>query len=166
MKGKFDKMKKAVYAGSFDPLTCGHANIIRRAAKLCDELVVGVIDNPQKNHCFTSDERVAMIEEAMKGLNNVRVEAFSGLLADYVNDGKFDMVIRGLRGVADFDSEMQMAQMNARLYREKTETVFLMTDPGYSFLSSSMAKEVYSLGGSLDGLVPPNILKAMEAKIK
>ena len=157
-------MRKALYAGSFDPLTCGHANLIRRAAKLCDELVVDVISNPQKTPYFTSDERVEMIKEAIKDVPNVKVDAFEGLLADYVNRNGFNMVVRGLRGVSDFDNEINMAQMNAVLYQEKVETVFLMTDPRFSFISSSMAKEVHTLGGDLKGLVPDNVLNAMEEK--
>lgn len=157
-------MKKALYAGSFDPLTSGHVNIIERAASICDELVVGVIRNPQKAPYFTVEERVKLIEENIAHLGNVAVDSFEGLLAEYVNNGKFDVVIRGMRGTSDFDCEIQMAQMNARLYNDCVETVFLMTDPRYSFLSSSMAKEVYSLNGNLTGLVPENILKAMEEK--
>lgn len=157
-------MKKALYAGSFDPLTSGHVNIIERAASICDELVVGVIRNPQKAPYFTVEERVKLIEENVAHLGNVAVDSFEGLLAEYVNNGKFDVVIRGMRGTSDFDCEIQMAQMNARLYNDCVETVFLMTDPRYSFLSSSIAKEVYSLNGNLTGLVPENILKAMEEK--
>lgn len=157
-------MRKALYAGSFDPLTCGHANLIHRASKLCDELVVGVIKNPQKKPFFSSEERVKLISDAIADIGNVKVESFDGLLADYVNREGFSMVIRGLRGMSDFDSEIQMAQMNARLYNDKVETVFLMTDPKYSFMSSSMAKEVFSLGGNLEGLVPNNILEVMEEK--
>ncbi|MGI6722030.1 MAG: pantetheine-phosphate adenylyltransferase [Anaerovoracaceae bacterium] len=122
--------------------------MITRAAKMCDTLVVGVIKNPQKEPLFTAVQRVAMIRETVKDLSNVTVDSFSGLLADYVNSGEFDIVIRGLRGNTDFDSEIQMAQMNARLYEGRVETVFLMTDPRYSFISSSMAKEVCSLGGN------------------
>ena len=159
-------MLKALYAGSFDPLTCGHENLIKRAAKICDQLVVGVIRNPQKQPYFTADERVEMIKETLKDIPNVTVDAFDGLLAEYVNTNGFNMVIRGLRGVLDFDSEIHMAQMNARLYQENVETVFLMTDPKFSFISSSMAKEVHGLGGSIEGLVPENVLKAMEEKVK
>lgn len=159
-------MLKALYAGSFDPLTCGHENLIKRAAKICDELVVGVIRNPQKQPYFTADERVKMIRETLKDIPNVKVDAFDGLLAEYVNNNGFNMVIRGLRGVLDFDSEIHMAQMNARIYKENVETVFLMTDPKFSFISSSMAKEVHGLGGSIEGLVPENVLRAMEEKRK
>ncbi len=155
--------KKALYAGSFDPVTMGHLDIIRRAAKLCDELVVGVIRNPQKSSMFTEEERIDMIKLSTSELPNVRVDAFSGLLADYVNSNDFDIVIRGLRGAADFDSEIQMAQLHSVLY-DKAETVFLMTSPEHSFISSSMAKEVYSLGGSVDRLVSGEVLELMNRK--
>lgn len=152
---------KALYTGSFDPLTNGHMNIITRAAKLYDELTIGIIVNPSKKFMFTLDEREQMIEDTLKKLDNVNVGIFSGLLADYVNENSFDVVVRGLRATMDFEYEIQMAQMNARLFNKNVETVFLMTDPQYSFISSSMIKEVYSLGGSIDGLVPEEILKKM-----
>ncbi len=157
-------MKKALYAGSFDPLTCGHLNLIKRAAKICDELVVGVIDNPSKNHMFTAGERVEMIGRCISRLENVSVDSFNGLLADYVNENEFNMVVRGLRGNTDFEYEIQMAQMNARLYQERVETVFLMTNPQFSFVSSSMAKEVFLYGGDIKGVVPDEILESMEKK--
>ncbi|MDD6310589.1 MAG: pantetheine-phosphate adenylyltransferase [Firmicutes bacterium] len=156
---------KALYTGSFDPLTNGHFNIIERAAKLYDEVTVGVIVNPSKKSMFTLEEREDMIKEALKDFDNVKVEHFSGLLADYVNSNKFNVVVRGLRATMDFEYEIQMAQMNARLFDSSVETVFLMTDPGYSFISSSMMKEVHSLGGSIDGLVPESILKRMNEKL-
>ena len=156
--------KKALYAGSFDPVTMGHLDIIRRAAKLCDELVVGVIRNPQKSSMFTEDERIDMIKLSIPELSNVRVDAFSGLLADYVNSNNFDIVIRGLRGATDFDSEIQMAQLHSILYNDKVETVFLMTSPEYSFVSSSMVKEVYLLGGDVDRLVSSEVLEFMNRK--
>ena len=152
---------KALYSGSFDPLTMGHMNIICRAAKLYDELTIGVISNPAKQAMFSLEEREDMLRAALKDLKNVKVDHFSGLLADYVNRKGFDVVVRGLRATTDFEYEIQMAQMNARLFNESVETVFLMTDPQYSFLSSSMIKEVYSLGGCIDGLVPDEILKRM-----
>lgn len=152
---------KALYTGSFDPLTNGHLNIIERAAKLYDELTIGIIANPAKKCAFSLEERKSMIKETLKHLNNIRVECFSGLLADYVNDGGFNVVVRGLRATMDFEYEIQMAQMNARLFDETVETVFLMTDPQYSFISSSMIKEVHSLGGSIEGLVPDEIIKRM-----
>ena len=125
---------KALYTGSFDPLTNGHYNIIERAAKLYDELTVGIIVNPSKKSMFTLEERELMIRETLKGLPNVKVGNFSGLLADYVNDNDFNVVVRGLRAAMDFEYEIQMAQMNDRLFNEKVETVFLMTAPEYSFI--------------------------------
>ena len=155
---------KALYSGSFDPLTMGHMNIICRAAKLYDELTIGVISNPAKQAMFSLEEREDMLRAALKDLKNVKVDHFSGLLADYVNRKGFDVVVRGLRATTDFEYEIQMAQMNARLFNDSVETVFLMTDPQYSFLSSSMIKEVHSLGGCIDGLVPDEILKRMVKK--
>ena len=152
---------KALYSGSFDPLTMGHMNIICRAAKLYDELTIGVISNPAKQAMFSLEEREDMLRAALKDLKNVKVDHFSGLLADYVNRKGFDVVVRGLRATTDFEYEIQMAQMNARLFNDSVETVFLMTDPQYSFISSSMVKEVHSLGGCIDGLVPDEILKRM-----
>ena len=153
---------KALYTGSFDPLTCGHMNIITRAARLYDELTVGIISNPAKKAMFTIEERVDMVSEVLNGLENVKVGHFSGLLADYVNANGFNVVVRGLRATMDFEYELQMAHMNARLFHEDVETVFLMTDPKYSFISSSMVKEVHSLRGSIDGLVPDVILRRMD----
>lgn len=152
---------KALYPGSFDPLTMGHLNIIRRAAKLYDELTICVVSNPSKASMFTLEEREEMLRDALKDLPNVKVDHFSGLLADYVNRMGFDVVVRGLRATTDFEYEIQMAQMNARLFNESVETVFLMTDPQYSFISSSVVKEVHSLGGCIEGLVPEAILKRM-----
>ena len=152
---------KALYTGSFDPLTNGHFNIIERAAKLYDELTIGIIVNPSKRSMFSLEERVDMIRETVRGLDNVKVDCFSGLLADYVTENGFNVVVRGLRAAMDFEYEIQMAHMNARLFNETVETVFLMTDPKYSFISSSMMKEVHSLGGSIEGLVPDEILKRM-----
>jgi pantetheine-phosphate adenylyltransferase len=115
---------------------------------------------------FSFEERMEMIRKATEDLPNVKVDMFSGLLADYVNQNGFDVVIRGLRTTMDFEYEIQMAQMNARLYKDDVETVFLMTDPQFSFISSSMAKEVHQLGGSIQGLVPDNVLEAMDKKVK
>lgn len=157
---------KALYTGSFDPLTNGHLNIIERAAKLYDELTIGIIVNYSKKSMFSLEERKEMIEETLSHLDNVKVEFFSGLLADYVNENKFNVVVRGLRAAMDFEYEIQMAHMNARLFDEQVETVFLMTDPKYSFISSSMMKEVHSLGGSIEGLVPEVILEKMDKKTK
>ena len=156
--------KKALYTGSFDPMTNGHLDIITRSSKMFDELVVGVIVNPNKNPLFTREERVAMIKEVTAHLDNVRVDSFEGLLADYVNKNQFDAVVRGLRATSDFEYEIQMAQMNACLFDKGIVSVFLMTSPRYSFISSSMIKEVVSLNGCVDGLVPEIILKKIKEK--
>ncbi|SCJ79607.1 Phosphopantetheine adenylyltransferase [uncultured Eubacterium sp.] len=156
--------KRALYTGSFDPMTNGHLDIITRSSKMFDELVVGVIVNPNKKPLFTKEERVKLIEEVTADLKNVTVECFDGLLADYVNKNHFDAVVRGLRATSDFEYEIQMAQMNACLFDKGIESVFLMTSPKYSFISSSMIKEVVSLGGCVDGLVPEIILKEIKAK--
>ncbi len=158
---------KAIFTGSFDPLTNGHLDIISRAAGFCDELTVGIISNPSKKPLFPIEEREQMIAEAVSHLPGVKVDHFSGLLADYVNEHGFDLVIRGLRTAADFEYEIQMAQVNVRLFDGDVETIFLMTDPQYAYISSSVIKEVHSLGGSIEGLVPDCILKKMdEALIK
>ncbi|MFR7990039.1 MAG: pantetheine-phosphate adenylyltransferase [Anaerovoracaceae bacterium] len=155
---------RALYTGSFDPMTNGHLDIITRSSKMFDELVVGVIVNPNKNPLFTREERVEMIQEVTSDLENVRVDSFEGLLADYVNRNHFDAVVRGLRATSDFEYEIQMAQMNACLFDKGIESVFLMTSPRYSFISSSMIKEVVSLNGCVDGLVPEHIMDRIKAK--
>ena len=156
---------KALYAGSFDPLTLGHLNIIERAAGIFDEVVVGVVVNLEKKTMFSFEERMEMIEEAVAHLPNVKVDMCDGLLADFVNDNGFSVVVRGLRGMSDFDSEQQMAQLPQYLYNDKTETVFLMSDSKYAFISSTMAKQVISLGGRGDMLVPPCVLKKMKGRL-
>lgn len=156
--------KKALYTGSFDPMTNGHLDIITRASKMFDELVVGVIVNPNKHPLFTKEERVKMIEEVTNDLPNVKVDSFEGLLADYVNENHFDAVVRGLRATSDFEYEISMAQMNACLFNDGIESVFLMTSPEYSFISSSMIKEVVALSGCVEGLVPEHILNEIKAK--
>ncbi len=156
---------KALYTGSFDPLTSGHYNIITRASKLYDELTIGIIVNPSKKSMFSLEQRKQMIEDTMKPFDNVRVDCFSGLLADYVNENGYNVVVRGLRNSTDFEYELQMEQMNSRLFNSNVETVFLMTAPEYAFLSSSMVKEVHTLGGSIEGLVPDEILKQMDELI-
>jgi pantetheine-phosphate adenylyltransferase len=156
----------ALYAGSFDPMTFGHLDLIERAAKIHDNLVIGVISNPMKQSFFTKEERVAMIKEVTQHLDNVTVETFTGLLADYVNERRFNVVVRGLRATMDFEYEIQMAQMNARLYKGCVETIFLMTKPSLSFLSSSIVKEVHSLNGDIEGLVPEVVKIALDRKKK
>jgi len=156
--------KKALYAGSFDPITNGHLDIIERAAKQFDRLIIGVITNPEKNPFFTIEERKEMIKAVTPHIKNAEVEGFSGLLADYVNSSGFEVVIRGLRATVDFEYEIQMAQMNAKLYNKDVETIFLMTSPGYSYISSKMIKEVFALGGDIRGFVPDKVLEMMDQK--
>lgn len=156
---------KALYAGSFDPLTLGHLDIIERASNIFTEVVVGVTVNLEKKTMFTFEERMDMIKEETRHLPNVSVQMCDGLLADFVNNNGFNVVVRGLRGVSDFDSEKQMAQLHQYLYRDKVETVFLMSDSKYDFISSTMAKQVISLGGDGEMLVPPYILKTMKGKL-
>ena len=156
--------RKALYAGSFDPITNGHLNIIERAAKMYDSFTVAVVVNPNKKGLFTIDERVEIIRKVTEHIPNVSVDKFDGLLADYVNSNGFAAVVRGLRATTDFENELQMAQMNARLFREDTETIFLMTDPKYSFISSSLVKEVAAFGGSIEGLVPECVVSRIRSK--
>lgn len=155
---------KALYAGSFDPMTLGHLDIIQRAANIFDEVVVGVVVNLDKKTMFTFEERMEMITEAAERMPNVSVAKCTGLLADFVNDNGFNVVVRGLRCMSDFDSEQQMAHLHEHLYHDKIETVFLMADAKYSFVSSTMAKQVISLGGDGEKLVPANVLKRMKGK--
>lgn len=157
---------KALYAGSFDPITIGHLDLIKRVSKLNNELVVGIIRNPNKSAMLLPEERKQLIEKAVAPLKNVKVDIFEGLLADYVNSHGFNVVIRGLRTTSDFDSEIQMAQMNASLFNDNVEIVFLMTDPKFSFVSSSMIKEVHDLGGDVGDLVPKCVLEYLDNKKK
>ena len=157
--------RKALYAGSFDPVTNGHLNIIERAAKMYDSLTVAIAVNPHKTGFFTFEERVEIVREVTGHIPNVKVDTFSGLLADYVNENGYIAYVRGLRATTDFENELQMAQMNARLFTGETETIFLMTDPKYSFISSSLIKEVASFGGSVDGLVPEYVSDRIKEKL-
>ncbi|MBE6032184.1 MAG: pantetheine-phosphate adenylyltransferase [Firmicutes bacterium] len=159
-------MKRILYAGSFDPITNGHMDIINRAARLGETLVVGVIQNPSKKSFFSLEERKELARRCTAHLPNVEVDCFSGLLARYVKEHNIDTVVRGLRATMDFESEIQMAQMNARLYGEGVETIFLMTSPDYSFVSSSMVKEVFLLDGDINGLVPEPVLQGLNDKVK
>lgn len=157
-------MRKVLYAGTFDPITNGHLDLINRASKLCDKLMIGVMQNHSKRPFFTAEERSDMIKRCVSHLPNVDVIIFDGLLADFVNCNQIEAVIRGLRATMDFEYEMQMAQMNARLYNEDVETIFLMTSPQYSFVSSSIVKEVFSLNGDVSGLAPDLVLDELKKK--
>jgi len=155
-------MKKtiAVYPGSFDPPTNGHIDIIKRALKLHANVIVGVTNNLDKNTTFTIEKRVQLLKEALKGVKNVTVESFPGLLVKYLRKKKASIIVRGIRAVSDFEYEFQMALMNRRLDRE-IETVFLMPDEAYTYLSASMVKQVAKLGGNVSGLVPKCVEKFM-----
>lgn len=158
-------MTIAIYPGSFDPITNGHLDVIERASRLFDEVVVGVLSNSSKSPMFTVDERVLLIEEAVRTFGNVRVEHFQGLLVDYVKSNQIDVIIKGLRAISDFEVEFQMAAMNRHL-GEGTETVFLMTDVHYSYLSSSLVKEVFRFNGDIKGLVPDHVLEYMLQRLR
>ncbi|MHB8139784.1 MAG: pantetheine-phosphate adenylyltransferase [Vulcanimicrobiaceae bacterium] len=154
---------RAVYPGSFDPPTNGHLDVIERSARCFGEVVVAVVVNPQKHSpMFTLEERNAMLLECVKHLPNVRVEHFRGLLADYVKKIEANVIVKGLRVVSDFESEMSTALMNRAL--SDVDTLFLMADQKYSFVSSSMVKEVFFLGGDVSALVPAPVLRVMSAK--
>ena len=145
-------MRRAVCPGSFDPVTNGHLDIVRRAATLFDEVVVAIGVNMSKNRLFTPDERIAMFEDATAGMAGVRVAGFDGLIVDFCRDIDAVAIVKGLRGATDYEYELPMAQMNAHL--TSVETVFLPGDPANMFVSSSLVKEVAALGGDVRGLVP------------
>ncbi|MRR57601.1 MAG: pantetheine-phosphate adenylyltransferase [Deltaproteobacteria bacterium] len=157
--------KIAVYPGSFDPITFGHLDIINRALKIFDEIIIAVARNDRKSPLFTVEERVDLIKSVIKDSERARVDTFEGLLVDYARSCKAQAIVRGLRAISDFEYELQMAQINRGISRE-VETVFLMTSVFYSFLSSSIVKEVHSLQGPIDGLVPPLVKKALDEKFK
>ena len=159
-------MKKiAIYPGTFDPFTAAHIDIVKRAHRIFDEIIVAVAPSQRKSPLFTLEERLNMIGQCIGGLGGVRTEAFHGLLVEYVEAKQGVAIIRGLRAVSDFEYEMQMALMNRRLNHD-IETVFLMPSEEYSFLTSTMVKEVSSFGGSVKGLVPEIVEKALKDKFK
>ena len=155
--------RKAVYPGSFDPLTNGHIDIIKRVAKLYDEISVAVLINTNKKELFSIEERVKLIENEIKDLPNVRVDSFHGLLVNYCEANEIGVIIRGLRAVSDYEYEMQIAQMNRSL-SQAVETVFLMTNTKYSFLSSSIVKEVARFGGNIAEIVPRPVAEKLKEK--
>ncbi len=146
-------MKRAIYPGSFDPVTFGHIDIIKRSSRIVDELVVGVLNNSAKNSLFSLQERVNMIEEMTKDMPNVKVGSFDGLLVDYMNKIDATIIVRGLRAVTDFEYELQIAQTN-HVQDENIETIFLTTNLKYSYLSSTIVKEFASYGGDISRFVP------------
>jgi len=158
-------LKIAVYPGSFDPVTFGHLDIIDRALKIFDGVVVAVARNSEKNSLFSVKERVELLSEILVDQPRAKVDTFDGLLVDFVRKRGATVIIRGLRAVSDFEFEFQLAQMNRSITKE-VETLFMMTSVPYSYLSSSIVKEVSSLNGPVDNLVPPLIKAALDAKFR
>ena len=156
-------MRRAACPGSFDPVTNGHIDIIARASTLFDEVVVAVGVNASKKRLFTPDERIGMLTEACAGFTNVRIDSFDGLLTDFCKERDVVAIVKGLRAVSDFDYELQMAQMNSSLV--DVETVFIPTSPEYSFLASSLVKEVATFGGDVSSLVPAHVLEALTDRL-
>ena len=155
---------KALYPGTFDPPTNGHVDLIQRGSKLFEHLTVAVLNNPGKNPLFSVEERVEMLQEVTSSLPNVSVATFDGLMVEFARQLGASAVLRGIRAISDYEYEFQMALMNRRLAPE-IETVFLQPAGRYSFISSRMLKDVFSFGGDVSGLVPPNVLKRLKARI-
>jgi pantetheine-phosphate adenylyltransferase len=155
----------AIYPGSFDPLTNGHVDIIERGSRIFDQIIVAILGNVEKTPLFSESERTAIIQNVFKGRPNVQVETFSGLLVDYAQQKKASVIVRGLRAVSDFEYEFQMALMNRHL-APGIETVFMMPAEQYTYISSRLIKEVFTLGGEITGLVPPIVEEKLRAKQK
>ena len=156
-------MKRAIYPGSFDPLTLGHLDMIERSAKIVDELVIGVLNNSAKNSLFSLDERVSMIKEMTESMPNVTVASFDGLLVDYMKEINATIIVRGLRAVTDFEYELQIAQTN-HVENPEVETIFLTTSLQYSYLSSTIVKEFASYGGDISKFVPARFIDRIYEK--
>ena len=156
---------RALYPGTFDPPTNGHLDLIQRGSKLFEHLTVAILNNPIKNPLFTVQQRVEMMSEATRQIENVSVETFDGLMVDFARQKQATAVLRGIRAISDYEYEFQMALMNRRLAPE-IETVFLQPAGRYSFVSSRMVKEVFSFGGDITGLVPANVLKRLRRQAK
>jgi pantetheine-phosphate adenylyltransferase len=156
---------KAIYPGSFDPVTFGHIDIIERAARICDELIVGVLQNKAKSPLFSVEERVTMLNEVTKNMENVKIIPFEGLLIDFAQQMDAKVIVRGLRAITDFEYELQMSQTNRKLNND-IETIFLTTSLDYSYLSSTTVKEVASFDGDISQFVPEFVAKKITDKIK
>ncbi len=162
-------MRRAIYPGSFDPVTYGHLDIIERSCKLFDEIIIAILVNPEKRPLFTIEERQAMLLEVLDeieaGRCTLRVESFEGLLVRFAVERRADAIIRGIRAISDYEYELQMALMNRRL-EPSIETVFLMAAEAYSYVSSRLVKEIYQLGAAVQGLVPPSVEARMKQKFQ
>jgi len=162
-------MRRAIYPGSFDPVTNGHLDIIERGCKLFDEIIISILVNPEKKPFFTVDERREMLTEVLtsikQGRCELRVDSFEGLLVNYAVAQQADVIVRGIRAISDYEYELQMALMNRRL-EPGIETVFMMPAETYSYVSSRLVKEVFQLGGAVEGLVPPVVEKRMKEKMR
>jgi len=158
-------MRTAIYPGSFDPLTNGHFDVVQRAAKLFDRVIVAVAKNEGKKPLFSLQERLALVKEATAGMPNVEADSFDGLLVDYVVQKRAQAIVRGLRAVSDFEFEFQLALMNRKL-NENIETIFMMPKDTYTFLSSRIVKEIARLGGDVSGFVPSHVQMALIKKLK
>ena len=160
-------MRRAVFPGSFDPLTNGHLDIIKRSAPLFDEMIIAVLNNPDKHPMFDVEERCEMIREVLPSVDTngckMRVEAFSGLTAEFARESQANAIVRGIRAVSDYEYELRMALMNRRL-EPTIETVFLMAGEEYSYVSSTLMKQVFELGGRVDGLIPESVEEKMRTK--
>ena len=155
---------RAIYPGSFDPLTNGHLDLIERGSKIFEELIVAILRNPEKDPLFTLPERKEMLQEMVKHYPNVRVDSFDGLLVDYAMKKNAKAVLRGIRAISDYEYELQMALMNRKL-QPQMETVFMASGETYSYLSSRLVKEIFRLGGSVRGLVPDLVEEKMREKL-
>ena len=162
-------MRRAIYPGSFDPVTNGHLDIIERGCKLFDEIIISILVNPEKKPFFTVEERQEMLTEVVKDIEKggckVRVDSFSGLLVNYAVAQQANVIVRGIRAISDYEYELQMALMNRRL-EPGIETVFMMPAETYTYVSSRLVKEVFQLGGAIEGLVPPAVENRMKEKMR
>ena len=155
--------RTAVYPGTFDPITNGHLSIVNRALKIFDKLIIAILNNPQKEPLFSIEERIAMIKDVLKSKSNIEVDVFDGLLVDYVIEKKSNVVLRGIRALSDFEYEFQMALMNRKLNRD-VQSIFLMTDYKWFYISSTIIKEAASFNGDISGLVPPIVCRKLKEK--
>jgi len=156
-------VRSAVYPGTFDPITNGHLSIVNRALKIFDKLIIAILNNPQKEPLFSIEERIAMIKDVLKSKSNIEVDVFDGLLVDYVIEKKSNVVLRGIRALSDFEYEFQMALMNRKLNRD-VQSIFLMTDYKWFYISSTIIKEAASFNGDISGLVPPSVCRKLKEK--